>query len=198
MKAKVPIPPQPILSEAKVVFKGIIFDVYQWQQKQFDGSYITFEKIKRADSALVIPVTEDGKIIIVEQEQPGVKKYSDFLGGRVNQGEDPLDAAKRELLEEAGLKAKEIVLWDAHHKSFKVESVVYIFIAKGCKKVQEPKLEVGEKIQLKYYTFEEFIDLVFSRPYEFTETVLKLISGGIAIDKQSPAIKNFKNQLLNV
>ncbi len=34
---------------AKRVFKGIIFDVYQWQQKMFDGSKETFEMLKRAN-----------------------------------------------------------------------------------------------------------------------------------------------------
>jgi len=29
--------------EAKLVFKGIIYDVYQWEQKMFDGTFSTFE-----------------------------------------------------------------------------------------------------------------------------------------------------------
>ena len=50
--------------QAKRVFKGMIFDVYQWEQEMYDGSTHTFEKIIRPDTVLVIPVTEDGKIII--------------------------------------------------------------------------------------------------------------------------------------
>ncbi|MEI7603954.1 MAG: hypothetical protein WCJ19_02970 [bacterium] len=49
---------QPIPEDAVKVFSGVIFDVYQWQQLQFDGTYATFEKIKRNDVALVIPIMD--------------------------------------------------------------------------------------------------------------------------------------------
>jgi len=55
-------------SESKLVFKGVVFDVYQWEQKMFDGSYEIFEKLKRKDTAMVIPIKKDGKIIITKQE----------------------------------------------------------------------------------------------------------------------------------
>ena len=58
-----------IPKEAKLVFKGQIFDVYQWKQKMFDGSYETFEALKRKDNASIIPVVGN-KILICEQEQP--------------------------------------------------------------------------------------------------------------------------------
>lgn len=57
------------------MFKGVIFDVYQWEQEMFDGTTQTFEKLKRPDTIMVIPVTEDGKIILTEQEQPGKKPF---------------------------------------------------------------------------------------------------------------------------
>lgn len=72
---------QPIPPHAKRVFKGILFDVYQWQQKQYDGSYKTFEKIKRSDTVSVIPVTAEGKFIITHQEQPLTDPFTGFPGG---------------------------------------------------------------------------------------------------------------------
>lgn len=89
-------------SEANLVFKGKIFEVWQWEQEMFDGTKETFEKLKRANTALVIPLV--GKnILIQEQEQPD--KPGPFLslpGGRCDESEKPLEAAKRELLEETG------------------------------------------------------------------------------------------------
>jgi len=41
-----------LTSQAQRVFKGIIFDVYQWKQKMFDGSQGIFEMLKRPDTAL--------------------------------------------------------------------------------------------------------------------------------------------------
>ena len=45
---------QPIPINAKKVFQGIIFDVYQWEQKLFDGTVATFEKLKRPDIDIVL------------------------------------------------------------------------------------------------------------------------------------------------
>lgn len=38
---------------AQHVFEGMIFDVYQWPQKLFDGSEHTFEMLKRPDTVVV-------------------------------------------------------------------------------------------------------------------------------------------------
>jgi hypothetical protein len=75
---------QPMPSAAKMVFKGVIFDVYQWEQKVFDGSYRTFEKIKRQDTVMILPVTNDKKIILTEQEQPGKGSFIGAAGGRID------------------------------------------------------------------------------------------------------------------
>src|SRR6266567_4147904 len=95
---------QPIPENAKKVFEGEIFDVFQWEQEMFDGSRKTFEKVERPDTANIIAFTEDGKVIILDQEQPGKDKFVSLPGGRIDEGENPLEAAKRELLEETGFQ----------------------------------------------------------------------------------------------
>ena len=85
---------QPIPERAKRVFKGVIFDIYQLEQEMFDGSRAIFEKLKRPDTVVVFPVLPDGKIILTEQEQPGTELFIGATGGRVDEGEDILSAAK--------------------------------------------------------------------------------------------------------
>src|SRR3989338_5132089 len=89
---------QPIPENAKKVFDGVLFDVYQWEQKLFDGTKTVFEKLKRPDTVVVFPVLDDGKIILTEQKQPGKELFIGATGGRIDDGEDILEAAKRELL----------------------------------------------------------------------------------------------------
>lgn len=150
---------QPLPENAKLVFKGILFDTYQWEVNGYDGSRRIFEKLKRPDTAMIIPVTEDGKIIVALQEQPHKPPFIGTVGGRVDEGEEILDAAKRELLEETGYEAKEWILFDAVQPVGKIEWAIYTFIAKGCKKVAEQNLDGAEKIELKFLSFEEFIKL---------------------------------------
>jgi hypothetical protein len=127
---------QPIPDYAKRVFKGVIFDVYQWEQEMYDGTKATFEKLKRPDTVVVFPVLPDGRILLTEQEQPGKEPFIGATGGRVDEGEEILAAAKRELLEESGYEAEKYTLWHAAQPASKIEWAVYLFIAKGLKKLQ--------------------------------------------------------------
>lgn len=144
---------------AKCVFNGIIFKVYQWQQKQFDGSYATFEMLRRSDTVAIIPVTTDGRIIIQEERQPGSIKHLTFPGGRMDQGEQPLAAAKRELLEETGYQAKKMILFTKTHPVSKIIWTIYTYIAKDCQKITKQNLDSGEKMKLIKVSFEKFLKL---------------------------------------
>ncbi len=174
MKITRPFSRQPIPKNAKRVFKGVIFDVYQWQQKLFDGTFKTFEKIKRQDTVNVIPITEDGKIVLCEQEQPGSETFVGALGGGIDNNENPLETAKRELLEETGYEAKEFILWDSVQFIDKMDWAIYTFIAKGCKRVSNQTTDAGEKIKLLFLTFDEFLKIVAQKNYRDSEIAIKI------------------------
>src|SRR6185503_10507816 len=133
-----PQPKQPMPADAKLVFKGKIFEVYQWQQKMFDGSFETFERLKRSDTAVVVPITQEGEIMLIEEEQPGRPPFVTFPGGRKSGiEEDPLFAAKREFLEETGYASDDWMLWNAVQPTSKIDWAIYTFVARGCKKIGE-------------------------------------------------------------
>lgn len=169
MNIKRPESKQPMPEHAKRVFKGVMFDTYQWEQEMYDGTKATFEKLKRPDTVVVFPVLPDGKILLTEQEQPGKEPFIGATGGRVDEGEDILVAAKRELLEESGYEAEEFILWDAQHPTSKIDWVVYTFVAKGLKKVSDLQLDAGEKIKLLPVTFDELVDIATSDHEKFYE-----------------------------
>ena len=58
-----------IPSQAKRVFKGLIFDVYHWKQKMFDGSEEIFEGLKRPSTIQIIPIFNK-KLLLSFEEQP--------------------------------------------------------------------------------------------------------------------------------
>lgn len=175
MKIKRPKSKQLIPKNAKRVFKGILFDTYQWKQKLFDGSFTIFEKIKRPNTVMVLPITNEGKIILTEQEQPAEGKFIGALGGIVDRGEKILDAAKRELLEESGYKAKKWILWDSVQLTNKIDWPVYTFIAKDLIKTQEITPDAGEKIKLKPVTFADFIKICSQENFRDIEIALKIL-----------------------
>lgn len=151
---------------AKRVFNGIIFEVYTWQQKGFNGKYETYERIKRVDTVQII-ATKSNKILLALQKQPMMPLQYSFLGGRANKNEKPLKAAKRELLEEAGMISKKWELVKVYEPHDKILWNIYLFLAKNCKKVANPKLDPGEKIKMKELTFNQFIKISSSEKFRF-------------------------------
>mgnify|MGYP003981080969 CR=1 FL=1 len=148
-----------IPENAKQVFEGEIFNVWQWDQKMFDGSMAVFERISRPNTAEVFVVVGD-KIIIQRQEQPDTQEFLSMVGGRIEKGEDPLDGAKREVLEETGHASDDWELVRITEPSGKIDWAIYVYVARDAKKVAEQSLDAGEKIKLEFYTLDELIKLV--------------------------------------
>ncbi|MBI4713607.1 NUDIX hydrolase [Candidatus Uhrbacteria bacterium] len=150
-----------IPKNAKRVFEGILFDVYQWPQKLFDDSITTFEMLKRLDTAEII-ATKDGKIMLQEQEQPGEgrSKFLCLPGGRIEKGEESLVGAKRELLEESGYISNKWSLFHEVQPMYKMDWKIYVYVARDCEFIQKQHLDAGEKIQIRWVTLDELLDLV--------------------------------------
>jgi len=125
----------------------------------FDGSTSTFEMLQRADTVTIIAITEDKKILIQEQTQPGRTPFLSLPGGRVDQNELPLSAAKRELMEESGYQSDDWELYLSDVPLHKIDWMLYVYIARGCVKTQIQKLDAGEKINNMIVDFDEFIAL---------------------------------------
>lgn len=191
MEIKKPVSRQPLPEHAHQVFSGKIFDVFQWDQKMYDGTTQVFEKARRVDAAVVLPVLDDGTIILLEQEQPGKARYLSTCGGRIDPGEDPLTAVQRELREETGYEAKEYFLWRAINPSSKIDYTVYYFIAKGCAQVTESEFDGGEKITIKPVTFDEFIKIVREKRFMEKELVADIYEALLDKDKYSELQKLF-------
>lgn len=163
MKKVIPEDAVLVPARAECVFKGMIFDVYQWPQKLFDGSEHRFEMLKRPDTVNIIAVV-DGKVLVIDDEQPHLGSRKSFPGGRVDDPEDTdvLAAAKREITEETGYSFKSWRLVKVMQPYRKVEWFVYVWLAWDVAAKQDPALDPGEKISVKQLDFAELKDLVMN------------------------------------
>jgi ADP-ribose pyrophosphatase len=146
-----------IPDNAKKVFKGEFFSVWQWDQVLYDGSTKIFEYVERPDVCTVIPVTSDGKVVLLEEEQPTEERRFTFPSGCVEEDEPKESCASRELTEETGYVSSHIEHWFSRPAGLRNVCEFHIFIAKKCALSGPQKLDPGEKITVHLLSFEELL-----------------------------------------
>lgn len=148
-----------IPADAELVFDGVRAKIFQWNQTMYDGSVARFERTRFADGAFVLPILKNGNILLTRQEQPARKPFISLPGGGIEENEDSIIAAKRELLEEAGAISLDWKHWLTFDGTTNVATFVDYFIARNCEIIQEIQPDSGEKISLFEVSFDEFLEL---------------------------------------
>ena len=120
--------------------------IKQPSEFELDDFYV----VETSDWVNVIAITEDGKVVLEEQYRHGIQKECiELPAGCVDQGEIPLEAAKRELLEETGYAGGVwIPFGESAPNASGMATMCYTFIAKGVKKISAQNLEQSEDIRI--------------------------------------------------
>ncbi|GIW48471.1 MAG: ADP-ribose pyrophosphatase [Deltaproteobacteria bacterium] len=107
-----------------------------------------FFVIEAPDWINVIATTPDEHVVLIEQYRHGIGSVTlEIPGGMIDPGESPLEAARRELLEETGFSSEEwICLGRVHPNPAIQQNVCYTFLARNARKSEEPSLEDTEDI----------------------------------------------------
>ncbi len=110
----------------------------------------------------VIPLTADEQVIMIEQWRHGTRSiHLETPGGLMEDGETPEQSAGRELLEETGYEASEVIRLGTVHPNPAIQTnVQHYLLAKNCHKVAEPSLDHAEDIQVKLVPLAEVPHLI--------------------------------------
>lgn len=165
--------PQPIPAEAKKVFQGQIYSVWQWEQKLYDGTYKTWEGLTRADTVHTVGILSDGTILLTEDKQPGRQGVLTPPGGQVDEGEKPAEAAVREFREETGYEIGTLIPWHRYRASTKMDCYIWAFVGRDLRKVSEPRFDPGERARIKTFSFDEFLEL--GRTPRLRDRILRIL-----------------------
>lgn len=129
-----------------------------------DGSTRKVEQITKnkgnGDAVVIIPITEDDKFVMIIESRPNTKTSValEFPAGMIDEGEEAVESAKRELLEETGYEPTSIYELENHYQDQGCsKAIIHTYVALGCKKIKEKSLSGGEKLEYIEMSYDDIL-----------------------------------------
>ncbi len=164
-------------SDLAPVYQGPLLSIRQWEQPLRNGGSATFERCTRPDTVAVIAFLDRDTVLLTQERHPDQDTFFlDVPGGRVDSGEDHASAARRELAEEAGYIAQDVLCWETVTYGGLIQFKQSIFIAKGLTAVDyNASHDPTEEIQLQQRPFEELYQLSLKNGLRRSEVMLNVL-----------------------
>jgi ADP-ribose pyrophosphatase len=169
--------PKTIKSER--LYHGRIFDLIIEDIEETPGSIRTCEIVSHPGGAVVVPLLDNGDVILVRQYRYPLKKFIvELPAGKLEPNEDPLSAAQRELQEETGYTA------DKYEKLTTMFStpgfcseVLHIYLATGLKKSEYGQnLDEGEQsLTVEYHPLSAVVEMIVHGEIGDSKTVAGIL-----------------------
>lgn len=161
----------------KLSYQGKILKVYT-DFVEVNGRESNWDFIHHNGGAAVVPVTNEGKILMVRQWRNALDRYTLEIpaGARDSADEKGIDCVARELEEETGYRSKHIE-WLVTINSWPafVDEQVEVFVARELIPSKQ-KFDEEESIELEEYTIEELQDKIFTGEIRDSKTVAGLLA----------------------
>ena len=143
--------------KSDVIYRGKVFNTLVDQIEYNSGNKAVREVAEHPGGAVVVPVTSDGKIVMVTQHRfPVNQVLLELPAGKLSKGEDPLLCAVRELEEETGYKSENVKLLGSIYTTpgYSTEKL-WIYLAKDLKPGDHNREEGEFGMQVFEYSIEE-------------------------------------------
>lgn len=159
-------------------FKGAILDVYQ-DTMEINGDHTAvWDFISHKGAAAVVPVCDDGRILMVRQYRNALERYTlEIPAGALDTADEPgIDCASRELEEETGYRCDHLE-WLINLRTTVAfcNEKIQVFVAKNLIPSKQ-HLDDDEFIDLKAYSLDELKEKIFSGEIEDAKTVASLLA----------------------
>jgi ADP-ribose pyrophosphatase len=165
------------LIESKEKYKSSIFRVTEDRAVDPDGFEIKRAIIRHGGSAVIMPVDEKGRILLVRQYRlPARAKLWELSAGRVDEGETVLQAAKRELSEETGYRAKK---WTKLASFFVspgfLEEKMTVYLVQDLTEGEKHFME-DERIETRWFSSRELDEMVRTNKIVDAKTIIGFLT----------------------
>ncbi len=140
-----------------------------WWEYRFDrciipnGKEYDYHYVHTGGSAMIIPVKEDGKIILVRQYRYLNRKFSvEFPAGGIKDGQNPDDIARKELIEETGFDGalEKIGFFNPYNGI--TDEICHVFLASKLVPSDEESKDEQEEFEYLFLTPDEIDEKIYS------------------------------------
>ncbi len=146
------------------VFCGKLLNVFTDEIELPDGNKAEREYIKHVGAVCIVALTDDNKVIVERQYRYPMHEVTlEIPAGKLDsKGEDPLEAARRELKEETGAVADKMTyLGKFYPTPAYSDEVIYMFLAEGLH-FEEQSLDEDEFLTVELVPIEELANAITS------------------------------------
>jgi ADP-ribose pyrophosphatase len=141
------------------------------------GAEIEYGVLESKGFAAVVPVTEEGDVVLVRQWRQPLGSFTlELPSGGVDEGEGPGEAARRELFEETGFRAEGLAHFASVHTSTgRSTEVCHLFLCRAVRDAEGPRPEPTEFIEVVEMPLERALRGVSRGEISDAATVLGLL-----------------------
>ncbi len=152
------------IKKSETIFNGLVFDIKVDHIEYNSGNSGVREVIVHNGGAVVVPVKEDGKIILVKQYRyPFDEWMFELPAGKLEKGEDPLICATRELTEETGYTTNSIEsLGKIYTSPGFCDEILYIYLATNLITGKHNREEGEHGMEVYEFTLNEINEMITS------------------------------------
>lgn len=161
-----------------LVAHGAIIDYYQDTMQIPNGNQVKWDFIRHKGAAAVVPVDEEGRIIMVSQYRNALERDTLEIpaGGLQTENEPTREAAARELQEETGFYSEDLELLISIYTTVAFcNEKIDIYVARNLKP-GEQHLDEDEYVQYKAYTVEELLQKIYACEIQDSKTVAAILA----------------------
>ncbi len=159
-------------------YKGAIVDMYSDTIAVPNGNIAHWDFIHHNGAAAVVPVTADGKILMVRQFRNALDRYTLEIpaGGLLTPDEPKIQCASRELEEETGYRSEHLeFLLSINTTVALCDELIEVYVARDLIPSHQ-HLDEDEYVEVKAYTLDELCRMIFAGELRDGKTVASILA----------------------